>query len=424
MYQRKLVNQQLLQLGVRIGDSCNIQPFYGHKKAFTLNTKKLDLVSSDYRPKDLALSFFELPRTDIGTFHYRLELDSPQEDAGRFILKTIKGEPFRINGLAAREAYIERMDRLFIDDHKIQFSPYDLGESIKRYQEHPILVEHNLICSNLKILLTGETGTGKSFLARKIHEKSLIRGSFISLNLAAFNSNLIESELFGHKKGSFTGAINDKVGAFQQAQNGTLFLDEIDSLPYELQTKLLTFLDDNMFRRVGDTQEIKINTRLIFASGSSLEKLVDQGKFRKDLYFRLKSGASYHLESLRDAPGRVGELCEKFSITHHISLTPRLIEFYQTLAWPGNIRQLLGHLEKKKVLSKSTKLDFDEFDEELLLQSSNLLSLNLDQEIYPIQTIKKNYTKKVYGACEGNLTMTAKKLGMSEKTIKALLREV
>ena len=424
MYQRKLMHQQLLQLGVRLGDSCNIQPFYGHKKAFTLKNKKVDLISSDYRPRDLALSFFELPRTDVGSFHYRLELDGPEEEVGRFILKTIKGRPFRINGLAAKEAYVERMDRLYIDDHRLQFSPFDLGESIKRLVEHPLLLDQQLICSQLKILLVGETGTGKSYLAKKIHEKSLVKGNFVSLNLAAFNSNLIESELFGHKKGSFTGAIADKVGAFQLAQDGTLFLDEIDSLPLEIQTKLLTFLDDNKFRRVGDSSELKICTRLIVASGSSLEVLVDQGKFRKDLYYRLKSGATFQLESLRDAPQRVQQLCENFSIKNEVNLTPRLIDFYLTLAWPGNIRQLLGHLEKKKVLSKSTKLDFDEFDEEMLLQSSNLLSLQVEKEILPLNLIKKNYAKKAYSHFEGNMALTARKLRTSEKTIKSLLKEV
>jgi DNA-binding NtrC family response regulator len=285
-------------------------------------------------------------------------------------------------------------------------------------------MDQQLISSQLKILLVGETGTGKSFLARKIHEKSLLKGQFISLNLAAFNSNLIESELFGHKKGSFTGAIADKVGAFQQAQEGTLFLDEIDSLPVDIQTKLLTFLDDNKFRRVGDSMELKIKTRLVFASGSPLEILVDQGKFRKDLYYRLKSGATFHLESLRDAPQRVKQLCENFSIKNEVTLTPRLIDFYQTLAWPGNIRQLLGHLEKKKVLSKSSKLDFDEFDEEMLLQSSNLLNLQDEKEILPLDTIKKNYAKKAYGHFEGNMALTAKRLMTSEKTIKSWLKEI
>ena len=166
-------------------------------------------------------------------------------------------------------------------------------------------MEQNLINSDLKILISGETGTGKSHLARKVHEKSGRLGEFVAINLSSFNPQLIESELFGHKKGSFTGAIHDKTGAFSMAKNGTLFLDEIDSLPLDLQTKLLTFIDNKKFRRVGDTKEESINTRLIFASGRPLEQLVEQGSFRKDLFFRLKSGHSVEMASLRNDIPRI-----------------------------------------------------------------------------------------------------------------------
>jgi transcriptional regulator of acetoin/glycerol metabolism len=421
MYQRKLMEQQLYASGVRLGDSCSIFPFQGRKKAFTLKSKKIDLISSHYRPDDLSLSYIELPKSETEQFHYRLEIENPAQYEGRFILKTLKGRAFWLNGLAAKEAYIERQDRLFIDDNKINFAPFDLKELTNRQSEHPVLMEQNLIDSELKILITGETGTGKSHLAQKIHQKSERKGEFVAINLSSFNPQLIESELFGHKKGAFTGAITDKRGAFSAAENGTLFLDEIDSLPLDLQTKLLTFIDNKKFRRVGDTREESIRTRLIFASGRSLQVMVDQGLFRKDLFFRLKSGHSVELKSLRNDVQRIKDSCQHFAIEHGVALTQNLIEFYQTLAWPGNLRQLFGHLEKKKVLSRSFKLDFDHFDEELMLQSSDLMSLDPTREILPIEDLKANYIKRALGLCEGNVAMAARKLQVNQKTVRAMV---
>jgi transcriptional regulator with PAS, ATPase and Fis domain len=423
MYQRKLLDEQLTQLGVRLGDCCSIFPFHGRKKAFTLKRRTIDLVSGSYRPKNLSMSYIELPKTEANNFHYRLELDRPADDKGRFILKTIEGRAFRINGLAAREAYVERLDRLYVDDNKINFSPFDLGELMSKKFEHPILLEQNLLQSDLNILISGETGTGKSHLAKKIHEASGRSGPFVPLNLSSLNPLLIESELFGHKKGSFTGAICDKIGAFSSAENGTLFLDEVDSLPLEIQTKLLTFLDSKKFRKVGDTKETSIKTRLIFASGRPLNILVEQGLFRKDFFFRLKSGHSMELNSLRNDVNKIKQTCQFYALENAVSFTPRLMEFYQTLAWPGNLRQLLGHLEKKKILSKSEKFDFDYMDEELLLQSSDLMSLDKNAEILPMEQFKINYIKKVIGLCDGNIALAARRLEVNHKTVKGILQK-
>lgn len=423
MYQRKLMDQQLQVSGLRIGDSCSIFPFQGRKKAFTLKCKRLDLISAHFRPEGLAMNYIELPKSEIDQFHYRLELEETKNLEGRFVLKTLRGRPFWINGLAAREAYVERMDRLFIDDNKINFAPFNLQEMTERYFEHPLLMEQHLLESDLKILISGETGTGKSHLAKKIHEKSGRPGHFVAINLSSFNPQLIESELFGHKKGSFTGAIKDKVGAFAQAEKGTLFLDEIDSLPADLQTKLLTFIDNKKFRMVGETREEVINARLVFASGRPLKNLVDRGLFRKDFFFRLQSGHCVELMSLRNDVQRIKDACQHFCLEQNVSLSKNLTEFYQTLAWPGNLRQLLGHLEKKKVLSRSTKLDFDHFDEELLLQSSDLMSLGNEEEILPLEQMKSNYIKKALSLCDGNITLTARKLRLNEKTVRSILQK-
>lgn len=423
MYQRKLMKKQIEMAGVRLGDSCSIFPFHGKKKAFTLNRHCIDLISPHYRPDNLSLTYIELPNTDIGHFHYRLELDQVEKE-GRFVLKTIKGSAFWLNGSAAREAYVERLDRLFIDENKVNFDPFNLAEMVNRHFDHPVLKEKNLMTSDLKILIQGETGTGKTFLAQKIHQESGRLGSFVAVNLSSFNQQLIESELFGHKKGAFTGAISEKNGAFKEAENGTLFLDEIDSLPLDLQIKLLSFLDNNKFRRVGETKETAIKTRVIFASGRPLETLVQQGLFRKDFYFRLKSGHTIELAALRNDVSRIKETCQHYSLKNGVTFSKRLLEFYDTLAWPGNLRQLFGHLDKKKVLSKSTKLDFDHLDEELILQSSDLMSLSAPFDLVSMKDFKEDYVKKAISICDGNVSLTARRLQVTEKTIKSILGKV
>lgn len=423
MYQRKLMKKQIEMAGLRLGDSCSIFPFHGKKKAFTLNRHCIDLISPQYRPDNLSLTYIELPNTDIGHFHYRLELDQVEKE-GRFVLKTIKGHAFWLNGSAAREAYIERLDRLFIDENKVNFDPFNLGEMINRHFDHPVLKEKNLIQSDLKILIQGETGTGKTYLAQKIHEESCRSGSFVAVNLSSFNPQLIESELFGHKKGAFTGAISEKNGAFKEAENGTLFLDEVDSLPLDLQIKLLNFLDNKKFRRVGETRETLIKTRIVFASGRPLETLVQQGLFRKDFYFRLKSGHTIDLTSLRNDVPKIKETCQFFALKNNVSFSKRLLEFYDTLAWPGNLRQLFGHLEKKKVLSRSTRLDFDHLDESLILESSDLMSLSAPFDLISMKDFKEDYVKKAISICDGNVSLTARRLQVTEKTIKTILGRV
>jgi transcriptional regulator of acetoin/glycerol metabolism len=410
MYQQKLMQKQIAASGVRIGDSCSILPFSGRKKAFTLNRLRIDLVSPKFRPEGLSGSYFELPGHGPQPFHYRLELDGAAE-GGRFVLKALRGAPFYL------------ADRLYIEDNRINFDPFDLAEHVRRRFEHPVLLEQPLLASTLKILIQGETGTGKSHLAAMIHAASGRPGKFVAVNLSSFNEQLIESELFGHKKGAFTGAIAEKSGAFLEAENGTLFLDEVDSLPPDLQTKLLTFLDSNRFRKVGDVNETAIRARLVFAAGQPLEPLVKEGRFRRDFYFRLKSGHTIELAALRTEPARIREACRHFSLRESVTVSPRLQEFYETLPWPGNLRQLFGHLEKKKVLSKSPKLDFDVFDEELLRASSDLATISARDEIVPLRELKADYVKRALGLCAGNVSLAARKLRLTEKTVKSLAAE-
>jgi transcriptional regulator with PAS, ATPase and Fis domain len=288
---------------------------------------------------------------------------------------------------------------------------------------HKVIQQNKKIVeSELPILIEGETGVGKTSLARKVHGASLSVGHFVHVNISSFSTNLLESELFGHVKGAFTGANTDKVGALKLSSGGTLFIDEIDSLPLEIQTKLLIFLDEQKIKPVGATFEEKIKTRIICASGKNLEQLVVEGKMRMDFYYRIASGLKITIPSLRDNPKLIEKFCKLYTIENKVSMTNKLTEFYMSLPWPGNIRQLKGHLDKKKLISNSTKLDFDELDDELLKLSSSLFSLDEEATSMTMEEVKIGYAKKIYYQCNKNLTLASNKLGISHKLLKRLIQ--
>jgi transcriptional regulator with PAS, ATPase and Fis domain len=255
-------------------------------------------------------------------------------------------------------------------------------------------------------------------LAKKIHKATRNDKAFIHINISSFSQSLMESELFGHIKGAFTGAISDKPGAILAAQDGTLFIDEIDSLPLELQTKLLIFLDEKKFRPVGSHKEINIKCRLIFASGQKLESLLKKNIMRKDFYFRLNSGLKIRLPSLREDENLMANICDQFAYENKVLIEPKLIEFYQTLPWPGNIRQLRSLLRKKMLMSHHSRLAFDKCDEALMQESTNLMDLNesIEREI-TMDELKYHYVHKLLLKYNYNKSAVAKVLGITTRSI-------
>jgi transcriptional regulator with PAS, ATPase and Fis domain len=180
------------------------------------------------------------------------------------------------------------------------------------------------------------------------------------------------------------------------------------------------FFDTQKIRPVGSNQETKINCRLIFASGRNLSNLVESEKMRKDFYYRINASQKFSLLPLRESPDCLINFCQNFSLENDVLITKNLIDFYTTLPWPGNIRQIKGHLMKKCKLTKGRKLDFDELDEELLVQSSELSTI-FEKELFTLQNLKVAYAKTIYNRFEQNLSETAKKLEVSPKTLRRIL---
>ena len=214
------------------------------------------------------------------------------------------------------------------------------------------------------VLLTGESGTGKELIARLLHKKSNRKqGPFTVVDCSATSSSLLESELFGHKKGAFTHAIQDKKGLIQSAEKGTLFLDEVGTLTMEMQAKLLRFLQERTIRRIGDTKELHVDCRVIAATNADLSAMIQEGEFREDLYFRLK-GFTIHLPPLRERPEDIPLLAEKFldkfrreANRPNLSMSQETMGVLASYSWPGNVREMMQTIRAGVILSSGEILE-------------------------------------------------------------------
>lgn len=225
------------------------------------------------------------------------------------------------------------------------------------------------------VLITGESGTGKELIAQAIHQNSPRKSKRMkALNTRAVSETLVESELFGHVKGAFTDAASDRMGAFEYADGGTLFLDEVGDMPMSTQIKLLRVLEEHRITRVGDNKAIKVNVRLLSATNRPLEAMVEEGKFRNDLYYRLNI-VTVHLPALRERPEDVVPLMDHFRKTFikrhgktQCMFAPPVTRRFYSYEWPGNIRQLRNFVETMVVLDTDGVLDLDDLPPELSQQ--------------------------------------------------------
>ncbi len=285
-------------------------------------------------------------------------------------------------------------------------------------------IAHRVLDVDVSVMITGESGTGKELIARAIHENGS-RGAqpFVAINCSAIPENLLESELFGYKKGSFTGAHFDKKGLFEFADGGTIFLDEIGELPALLQTKILRVLQEKEIRRVGDVATKKVDVRIIAATNRELKEEVKAGRFREDLYFRLNVVA-LRLPPLRerveDIPALAMYFFKKACETHKRNITaiqPDAMKTLMTNPWQGNVRELQNVIERAVVLCKNTTL-----------ASEDVATEGFDAGIFEKQNITlEDFEKQIIEATlremDGNRTRTAKKLGVSLRWLQYRVKE-
>lgn len=235
-----------------------------------------------------------------------------------------------------------------------------------------VLLAQKVSVTDVPVLLTGETGTGKEVFAQAIHYNSKRAGqNFVAVNCSSFSKELLESEMFGHRAGSFTGAFKDKKGLFEEANNGTIFLDEIGEMAFEMQAKLLRILETGEYIKIGDTKSTRVNVRIIAATNRNLPEEIAAGRFREDLFYRL-SVFEVHLPPLREREGDVGLLATHFindfaaKLAHPIvEITPAFLEAIGRQPWKGNIRELRNAIERSLIVCDGGRLDVSDLPFEI-----------------------------------------------------------
>jgi DNA-binding NtrC family response regulator len=331
-----------------------------------------------------------------GQAHIEMAVRATKLGALDFLEKPISTEKLLLtveNALRLRRLESENQQlRQRLGKHEIVWK----GEAMRRVMAQ---VER-VAASETRVCILGETGTGKELVARTLHERSArASGPFVTLNCAAVPAELIESELFGHEKGSFTGAAGRHVGKFEQAERGTIFLDEIGDMPLQMQAKLLRVLEENEVERVGGEKPIRVDVRVVVATHRDLESQVKDGKFRQDLFHRIYVFPLV-LPPLRERREDIPTLVEHFSA--HVSaqngwkpvpFTPEAIAGLQAHPWPGNVRELRNMVERLMLLAPNGKVDLETV--ELALPQATVTAVNNEHGSGPLAERVQGFERDV-----------------------------
>ncbi|CAN5430552.1 sigma-54 dependent transcriptional regulator [soil metagenome] len=286
--------------------------------------------------------------------------------------------------------------------------------------------------SNSTVLIRGESGTGKELIARAIHNNSLRTDEiFQAVNCAAINENLLESELFGHEKGSFTGAVGEKKGLFEVADGGTLFLDEIGELDIALQAKILRALQEKQIRRVGGTKELNTDVRVVAATNRDLLKMSQEGRFREDLYYRLNV-LSIEIPPLRERRSDIPVLMEYFLKKHtrdtkrDIKINAEAKRLLENYSYPGNVRQLESAIERATLLCENDTITIEDLPPEMTQESKPASAdelFKLPPEGVNFEDVERSLIMQAMERTDNNITKSAKMLGLTFRTLQYRLEK-
>ena len=412
-----------------------------HPSVALLDVKLASESGLDYLPQ--LVSRRDAPAVIIITAHgsERMAVEAMKKGAFDYLAKPFDIEELRILVRNAAEIFRLRTENERLRNELSGTETFGqlIGSSAAMSRIYSLI--EKVAPTDVNVLITGESGTGKEVVAREIHAHGRsVGGPFVALNCAAMPEELIESELFGHEKGAFTGAAAKRVGKFELANKGTLFLDEIGDMSLSTQAKVLRVLEDKQFQRLGSNETLSSDARIISATNKDLRKEVESGRFREDLFYRL-CVVSVHLPPLRERRSDISALaqafCERYSLAYRrrplqlsIPALKRLMEY----DWPGNVRQLRNCIERAIVLEDGDEITLDVFPDEITSknQQTQLLSPE-DNEISVPFTVdfrdaRKEFERKYIERCleqaSGNVTKAAALLGMHRQSLQHKIKEL
>lgn len=353
----------------------------------------------------------------------KVESDRPAafDEGDRMVLETI-ADMCAIAILTHRHVYLEEENKNLksLIGKKISHPPI-IGQS-KSLKQLLNMIDR-IAPTRVTILIQGESGTGKELIAQRLHEKSLrTKGPYVAINCGTLNEHLLKSELFGHEKGAFTGAHILKKGLVEMAHGGTLFMDEIAETGKGIQAKLLRFLQDGEFYRVGGKSPLKVDVRIISATNKDLEKEVKEGQFREDLFFRLNT-ITLRIPPLRKRIEDIEPLLHYFlepdpeNRVKGKTIHPDAIELLKQHDWPGNIRELQNIVERLKILSEGDEITAEDIRNHIKFTSPVRTEADTHGPILALEEIEKTHILRTLSFYEGNKTRAATALGITIKTL-------
>jgi DNA-binding NtrC family response regulator len=394
----------------------------------------------DYLPELVAKPFSPLVIVVTAHGSERLAVESIKKGAYNYLAKPFDLDELRIAVQNAAETASLRQENQKLKNRLAGVETFGqlIGSSQAMKRVYSLI--EKVAQTSVSVLITGESGTGKELVANEIHARSAERkGPFVAINCAAMPEQLIESELFGHEKGAFTGAGNRRVGKFESADKGTLFLDEIGDMSLITQAKVLRVIEEKRFQRLGSNETLSTDVRIISATNKDLEQEVEKNTFRADLYFRL-AVVSIELPPLRERKEDIAFLsqafCANFSMLYRRNVatisTPALNVMLE-YDWPGNIRQLKNCLERAVVLAESEEITLKDLPKEILaktnkIKESEQTSESADLLSMEFQEAKKAFERLYIERCldrtAGNITQAAALLNMHRQSLQHKIKEL
>jgi len=349
--------------------------------------------------------------------------------AFEYLTKPFSPEELRINVKKAIESRKRFFERIYLREELEKKTEFDMIVGESKSMEKVMDVVRKVSPTESTVLITGESGTGKELLAREIHNHSLrIHAPFVVVDCGALVETLFESELFGHVKGSFTGAHITKHGRFEVANGGTIFLDEISGISLNIQAKLLRVIQEREVTRIGSSKSIKVDVRILAATNEDLAGCVRKGKFREDLFYRL-SVVPIHVPPLRerkeDIPLLIDHFLQKYNKRARKQikkLNNNVLKALKEYDWPGNIRELENTIERAVVLSKGEEIELGDLVYHRISSGASLLN-PIDGKYRTLEEVEKEYIKVVLNMHHGNRSRTAKVLGIDRKTLLAKIKK-